>query len=268
MRKATCAAACAAFLSLAGAAHAADLSEGVSYKDTRAPIVVSGTVWTGFYVGAGIGAGAVVHDLDVDSDDYYSDISALALDGGGDSFSFDGIGGEGIFGTIQAGYDRQIGSRIVLGAFIDYDFSNIETEIKAFGESADIELDDMWSVGVRLGYLLNEKTMLYGLLAYTEASFDAGKLDEIVDIDDFSGYSVGVGLETNLHGGWFLKGEYRFTQLDSESLLKDYDNIEVVRVAECCNYGDVDADLEPSIHTARIVLTYKFGRDGYHEPLK
>jgi outer membrane immunogenic protein len=264
MRKATIVAALAAVVGFSGAALADGMysKPAVSYKD--APIVVSGPVWSGFYVGVGVGAGSVVHDLDVDVrglregyDDDYDDVVPLGLGGGfgggGNLLSFDGIGGEGAFGTLQAGYDRQVGDRIVVGAFIDYDFSNVETEIEVFGSRFDIELEDMWSIGLRLGYLVNPNTLLYGLLAYTEASFDAGDLGRLVDIDDFSGYSVGAGLETHLRDGWFLKGEYRFTQLDSEELF---------------DIGFIDADLEPSIHTARIVLTYKLGHHGHHSPMK
>jgi outer membrane immunogenic protein len=257
MRKAAMLAAFAAAIGLGGNAQAAGLYEKHSMKD--APIVVSAPVWTGFYVGVGIGAGAAVNDLDanVGYDNY--EIFGLNLDG---------IGGEGIFGTVQLGYDRQIDNRLVAGVFIDYDFSDISTDIDArvFGNkvSADIDLEHMWSIGGRIGYLLNQSTMLYGLLAYTEANFDGPSLGGLLDIDDFQGYSVGVGLETQLSGNWFLKGEYRFTQLDSEGILSK-------RAKEWLSYEEVDAkaDLEPSIHTARVVLTYKFDPfGGYHEPLK
>jgi outer membrane immunogenic protein len=246
MRKASLIAAFAAAVGMGGSAHAADLYGG-SYKDP-APIEVSAPVWTGFYVGAGIGAGAAVNDLDAN----------LA---GVIGANLDGIGGEGAFGTVQVGYDRQIDRRFVIGAFFDYDFSDISTDasISILGQKAgmDIDVDHMWSIGGRLGYLLNESTMVYALLAYTEASFDAPSFGGVLDIDDFQGYSVGGGLETQLHDNWFLKAEYRFTQLDSENVLG-----RGLR-------GFADVDLEPSIHTARAVLTYKFDPFGrYHDPLK
>jgi outer membrane immunogenic protein len=245
MRRASIIAAFAAVFGFGGGAQAADLYGGYgapSMKD--APVYVSAPVWTGFYVGAGIGAGAMVNDVD---------INGGALFGA----DVDGLGGEGILGTVQAGYDRQIGHRLVRGVFVDYDFSGLSTDIDVrFGNtkaSADIDLDHMWSVGGRIGYLVNPSTMLYGFLAYTEANFDAPSFGGALDIDDFQGYSVGVGLETQLSGNWFLKGEYRFTQLDSEDIIG----------------GGNGVDLEPSIHTARAVLTYKFNPfGGYHEPLK
>ncbi|MGE0847661.1 MAG: hypothetical protein AB7L41_15450, partial [Flavobacteriaceae bacterium] len=54
--------------------------------------------WTGFYLSAGIGAGAVVHELDV-----------LSI------FNFNGIGGEGVFGELGVGYDYMISDRLLLG---------------------------------------------------------------------------------------------------------------------------------------------------------
>ena len=57
---------------------------------------------------------------------------------------------------------------------------------------------------------------------------------------------VGGGVETRLMGGWFLRGEYRFTQFSEETLLT-------------CLCGD-DFNAEPSTHTGRVVLIYRFGQ--------
>ena len=63
----------------------------------------------GFYVGGGVGTGAVVHDLSVRF-------------GGTNVLDFDGIGGQGWFGTLTIGYDHQIMPNVSSGAFFDYDF--------------------------------------------------------------------------------------------------------------------------------------------------
>ena len=57
---------------------------------------------------------------------------------------------------------------------------------------------------------------------------------------------VGAGVESRLAGGWSLRGEYRFSQFDSET---------VASIP-----GLLNVDFEPSMHTARLALTYKFGR--------
>jgi hypothetical protein len=66
------------------------------------------------------------------------------------------------------------------------------------------------------------------------------------DLGTFSGYFLGAGVESKLGGGWSLRGEYRFSQFDSETVL----NVP----------GIFSIDFEPSMHTARLALTYKFGR--------
>ncbi len=62
-------------------------------------------------------------------------------------------------------------------------------------------------------------------------------------LPDFKGYFVGAGVESQLVGGWNLRAEYRFSQFDSETVLFDGLNV------------------EPSSHTARLALTYKWGRE-------
>lgn len=253
MRKAMIAAV-AALGGMSTTAYAADL-DGGSYKD--APVAYEATkTWTGFYIGAGIGAGASVTDLSVNEyyheyDSYKNDgPQALVSNGGGpelsssEAFGLDGIGGEGVFGTVQLGYDRQLSSRFVIGAFVDYDFSNISTEVRLYGEKAEIDLDHMWSAGARLGWLATPDTMWYALVAYTQGEYDVSELGG--SDFDFNGWSLGAGVETRLGDNWSLKGEYRFTQFDKETLFSDIDYC-----------GGFDVEAEPSVHTARLVLSYR-----------
>ena len=218
----------AAGLTLVSGAVMADGSRGkaASCCDAARP-------WTGFYLGAGAGAGSVVHDLSV-----------------GGVFGLDGIGAEGMFGSVVVGYDRQLTSRIVGGVFADYDFaSNVSTDISFFGLGLSIEQKNTWAAGARLGLLSSPTTLWYGTLGYTQTEFDVGS----VKLADFKGYFVGAGVESQLVGGWNLRGEYRFSQFDSETVL--FNGLTV----------------EPSSHTARLALTYKFGREEAahaHAPMK
>jgi outer membrane immunogenic protein len=183
--------------------------------------------WTGFYLGVGVGAGAVVHDLSVGCC-------------GHEIFGLDGLGGEGFFGTVTVGYDRVIRPGWVAGIFADYDFgSNISTDVRIFGESGSIDHNHSWSVGGRLGFLANPSTLVYGTAGYTQAEFDFFG----VTSKTFDGYFVGAGIETFLRQNWTLKLDYRFSQFNAETFDLGY-----------C------VDLEPSSHTARLVLSYKFGQ--------
>jgi outer membrane immunogenic protein len=195
--------------------------------------------WTGLYIGAGIGAGAIVHDITV-----RDDLGSL--------LSFDGIGGEGAFGTVTAGWDWQLGTSTVLGVFADYDFSDVSTDLSVLGGlvRAGVDHDNSWSVGARLGFLANPSTLWYATAGYTEADFEAfANLDGVgrVSADrSFSGYFVGAGVDTRLAASnWYLRLEYRFSEFDSERLFRD-------------ELGPVRLEVEPSMHTARATLTYKF----------
>ncbi len=229
-------AASAAFLSVSTTAYAADIHGGSSTKD--APIVYDAPkTWTGIYIGAGIGAGAVVHDLSINVFNREDDLELLG---------FDGIGGEGALGTVQIGYDRQLGSNFVIGVFADYDFSAINTEVDILDREfqADIDLDNLWSVGARFGWLATPDTLWYALVAYTNAELDFSDLG-LGDVD-IDGWTVGLGVETRLTENWSIKGEYRFTQLDDETVFGISSE----------GFG-IEADVEPSIHTGRVVLSYR-----------
>ena len=236
MQKALIAAALAAALGMGANAHAADMYSSGGMKD--GPIAVVENTWTGFYVGVGLGGAAVNHDITIS-------------DRWGDSAELNGIGGTGIFGTVEVGYDRQFG-RIVGGIFFDYDFADLSSDFKIDGTTvASIKLNDMWSVGGRIGYLVNPDTLAYFLAAYTQANFD---LPSGLRGGNPDGYSLGGGLETKLGGNWFLKGEYRFTVLNTDTIFSSY----------CYRVTD-----QTDIQTGRLVLSYKadiFGRD--YTPLK
>lgn len=238
MRKALIAA-LAAFVGMGTSAYAADL--GGSMKDTPVYDAPSQS-WTGLYIGVGIGAGASVTDLNVNAyEDYYESY---------DSFSagVDGLGGEGILGTVQLGYDYQLSQRMVIGAFADYDFSGIATEFRIGNEyesfSTDLELDHMWTIGARFGLLATPDTLVYALIGYTQGEYTADDFDFNVDVQ---GWTVGGGIETRLTENWSLKGEYRYTQFDEETLLS-YEG----------EYSGFSLTAEPSVHTARAVLSYRF----------
>jgi outer membrane immunogenic protein len=180
--------------------------------------------WTGFYIGIGAGAGAVVTELSDGFD------------------SFNGIGSEGVFGTVVVGYDRQLTSRIVGGIFADYDFaSNASTDF----DGISIDQKNTFSIGARLGVLTSPTTLWYGTAGYTQTEFD------LRGLPDFKGYFVGGGVESQLVGGWNLRAEYRFSQFDSERIFEEL-------------------SAEPSSHTARVALTYKWGREepAVHAPMK
>jgi outer membrane immunogenic protein len=182
-----------------------------------------------------------VTDLNLDAYEYYGE--GYYDDS---SFGFDGIGGEGLLGTAQLGYDYQLSQRMVIGAFVDYDFSGVATDIDVSfnGESfgTEIELDHMWTIGARLGLLATPDTLIYALIGYTQGEYTLEDWSK-----DVAGWSVGGGIETRLTENWSLKGEYRFTQFDEETLFSAGND-----------YYGASLTAEPSVHSVRAVLSYRF----------
>ena len=58
-----------------------------------------------------------------------------------------------------------------------------------------------------------------------------------------------MGVDTRLQNNWYLRLEYRLSEFDSEKFVS----------AD----GLTNVDVEPSIHTARLTLTYKFGASAW-----
>jgi outer membrane immunogenic protein len=224
-------------LALAGAMSllsSAALADGMASKS--ASCCDAARPWTGFYVGIGGGAGSVVHDLKF--------LGGLV--------DIDGAGAQGVFGTVIVGYDRMLTSRIVGGIFADYDFaSNVSTDISVGLSSFSAEQKNTWSVGARLGVLSSPGTLWYALGGYTQTEFELKGIN--LSLPDFKGYFVGAGVESQLVGNWNLRAEYRFSQYGKEDVF----------------FGFVTD--EPSTHTARVALTYKWGREepaSYTAPMK
>ncbi len=251
MQKTLVAATVAALVGVAGAANAADIYSG-GLKDAYVPEAG----WTGFYLGLGIGGAAV-------NDDVSGSIYGLRNKFEG-AAELNGVGGEGVFGTVQVGYDREYG-RFVGGVFFDYDFADVSSTVKASDRTNSISgtstLNNSWTIGGRLGYLVNSSTLVYALGGFTEASLTFPFVGANASDKDFTvdGYSVGGGIETKLTGNWFLRGEYRYTSLDTSTIFNG-------SIGRCTTAKVTD---QTDVQSARLVLSYKgdlFNRD--YIPLK
>jgi outer membrane immunogenic protein len=241
-----------ALVGLSGAANAADLGAHHHYEGGLKDGPADHVSWTGFYVGAGLGLGASVME-------YHNDTPGRP----GEVTDF---GAQGLFGTVQVGGDyRFTGTRFLTGVFFDYDFSNLSghwqnTHAVAGPDEVSWKLEHEWSVGGRFGYLLSHDTLLYGLAAYTHGFETASRSVGNTWVDGTSGskkagadgWTLGAGLEEHLAGNWFLKGEYRFTSLNSEELARA---------------GATSESVATDVHSVRAALTYKLSQPSY-EPLK
>ncbi|RUU10034.1 porin family protein, partial [Mesorhizobium sp. M6A.T.Ca.TU.002.02.2.1] len=188
--------------------------------------------WTGFYVGGAAGAGASVHQIEVPP-----------LGG----LEFNGLGGEGVFGELNVGYDHDFGSWVA-GVMVDARYSGMTSELKLPGGSINLDTDYGFDVLGRVGMKVNESTLAYVLGGYSWQHFDLNASSPIGDILDWdsSGFSVGGGLETAMSSNVTVGLEYRYSQFSKKDFSSDI--------------GAPDDSLTstPSFHTVRIGAKYKF----------
>jgi outer membrane immunogenic protein len=215
-----------------------------------------GPSWNGFYVGVGVGAGAASYDISgtkthtqtVEKESCIQvcgyPVCSISFDEKKSikSFGDSGTTDVGVFGVVTVGYDRVLRQGWVGGVFADYDFgSGISGDVSVGGIDTSLDHNYSWAVGARLGHLVTPSTLVYGTAGYTQAEFELDGLGS----HTFGGYFVGAGVETFLHANWTLKLEYRFSQFGEETVV---------------DQTNLSADLDPSMHSARLVLTYKLGR--------
>lgn len=186
--------------------------------------------WTGFYLGVAGAAGAAVTELS---------------EGGG---SLDGIGGEGVRGEINAGYDYDFGS-FVAGIMVDAHYGNGKSELSlGFPIVGSLDFDAKADYGfdilARAGMKVNESTLAYVLGGYSWQNFEieasAGGQSATVLEWDVNGFTIGGGLETAVTSNVTVGFEYRYTQFQDADL----------------DLGGLD--VETSMQTARITAKYKF----------
>ena len=295
--------ACFALCASATPLFAADLVA----EEPVAPVVD----WTGFHLGAGVGGNFMLADIDA-----YANASHVECEGicgiavaalreipiGADYSLFvegedhSDLGDAGLFGTVEAGFDFQLGSNFVLGIVgnfdfgqglkaksetegtVDVDFEGIRGDFSTFTDlDVAVKMDDSWGIGGRLGFLTSESTLVYGIGGYTQAKFKArARLDggwesnlicidcvteldvSASDSDWLAGFFVGGGFETLLTEHLSLKGEYRYSNYESLSF-----NHEDSSTGQCGNRTCFDDEfaavkIDPVVHSVRAVLSWRF----------
>jgi outer membrane immunogenic protein len=216
-------------------AKAADL-----IPETLPPLTAPVDTWTGFSFAAGGGLGILTADVNARAsrDDTFGfctpptggalpDCGVFDLLNPADNtfisqshqLNVQDLSDDGLFGTIQAAYDWQFGSRWVGGLFVDADLydldahakqrSSVSTNNVIFGAPGEVALnydftlgdatldakvgiDWSISVGGRFGYLATPDTLLYLLAAYTHAELENARFE--VNITDPAHPTVGSGL--------------------------------------------------------------------------
>ncbi len=245
------------FLLGASAVIAAAMSAPAGAADMRVPMKAPPPPppvfnWTGCYLGAGGGYGM-----------WNQDIVHVTDPGGVAVTSEQTNGGRGWFGTVQVGCDYQVTPSIVIGAFADYDFSNIKGDSNFLTVLVGEErLRRSWAVGGRIGWLPLPQLLTYVSAGYTQARFGQvdlfnfippfGSADVHLVEQTYNGWFLGTGYEYSI--GWlpgmFWKTEYRFADYGSE-------RVPFVTTSTGVPLGAA-VDLHKYVHTVRSELVWRF----------
>lgn len=205
---------------------------------TAIPAKAYGPVWTGFYVGAAFGGGALVNKVNTS--------------GGGASLGLDGLGNSGVLGSIYGGVDYQILPKAIIGALAEASWSGFQSsasaQVPGAGAVANTSAGLGWSLLGRAGLLANPSTLLYLVGGYAGQNINTsgtavagGAVASFSRNDTVHGWTVGPGFETMLTGGWSAKLEYRYSQFGSTTP------------------SGTAINVSPSTQAVRAGLTYRFG---------
>jgi len=212
---------------------------GVASSSEQTPPGPASVNWTGVYGGGAAGAGMG-----------FGKVNAAAGTG---STGFDS-GGQGLLGSVFVGADYQFAPQALVGVMGDFTWTGIQStvSITAPGGSAYLsaEANRQWSVMGRIGYLPVPSTLLYAAAGYTQLNIHAtatavlpGSMPFASRDTTLSGFTVGPGIETVVTGGWTTRLEYRFSQFEHKEVA-------------------AGVTMQPSNHTIRAGLSYKFGIGG------
>jgi outer membrane immunogenic protein len=183
----------AALAALTSASFAADLPS----RKAPAPVpYVAAPIftWTGFYLGAEIGAG------------WLNDKGRFFAPGPVGSLNYD-RNNAGVVGGGFAGYNWQLSNSIVIGAEADIEGTSITSNTVA--PTISESLPWQGSLRGRLGYAMNNA------LFYATGGLAFGQIDTRYPGFNFSGtqpgWTLGGGIEYAFNNNWFARAEYRYT---------------------------------------------------------
>ena len=215
--------------------------------------------WEGFSLGIGGGYGMANNELKVGPGPEETGISG--------GLDVNGLSGTGGFFTLGVGYDHVLFGPLVVGAFVDYDFADIESKaslgippLDNLNATAKFKIDNQLSVGARVGYLVSPTTLFFSTVGYAHvetSDVDAsvttnggGGGGTLASVGSFNGYFFGSGVEAMIGKGFSVKAEYRYTSLQAED----------ATILPGSGISDVlSASIKPQIQTARLSLNYRFG---------
>ncbi len=118
----------------------------------------------------------------------------------------EGLGINGIGGTVFAGYDLPLSENTFAGVEANFDLASAKYE----NNVGSLEADHVFGVTARLGINLNEGVALYG-----RAGYQRGRASEVIGNEKFSqsrdGLRLGAGIEASVSESIAVRAEYNRT---------------------------------------------------------
>ena len=191
--------------------------------------------WTGWYGGYNVGVG----------------VSQTIGRRESNRGSFD-IGGAGVAGGVQGGYNWQLAPQWVGGFEVDVGYLGIDRSFREFDSSSIVGLRSGWygTIRGRVGFTRGP-SLLYatggGALVNVRNNFDAAggtSTTVFASSETAIGWTVGGGIETMLGANWSIKAEYLLIDAGQNVFISNLDRT---------------AHFDNRFHIFRYGLNYKLG---------
>jgi outer membrane immunogenic protein len=275
-----------------GSSVAADMA----VKTGPRPVAV--TNWTGCYLGAGGGYGMFNQKREVvgSAANPFAASPTLVIAGVAPTGTVfvpnETSGGEGWLATAQVGCDYQFASNLLIGGFVDGDWTNMRGDHGLFGIFRG-EQNMRWSyaVGGRVGWLVTPSLLAFFSGGYTETEFSGVNYGNNSGVSSFSFLNHGVSnLTVNATGnpgivipsqrfnGFFIGGgtEYAIGQLPglfwkTEYRYADYRSAQTnIACPTCTVFGlgitpgqtGLAERQHPTVQTIRTEVVWRFNWGG------
>ena len=198
--------------------------------------------WSGCHVGAFAGVSSAQSD---------TGISSPLLPGYGLNLS--NLGSEGAHAGIKGGCDAEITKGFLVGVTADWAYQDVEwkggltTPFGGIGLSTSIK--DQWSIGGRAGFIVSEKTLIFGSAGYTQAN-----TDDLAVSSPFGGLSWSVGTLK----GWYVGGGFETVLLPNVTLGLEYRYVMFDAANVYIPELPANVRFENDSHVVRASLNYQF----------
>lgn len=209
--------------------------------------------WNGFYAGGSLGMGSTNYKFSGGLANAGGPIAGLTLPD---------LGGSGPLFTLQAGYNWRANPNLVVGVQLDGSITTIKNTANGFitglgTATYEIKPRSEIALTARLGYVVQERTMLYGLAVVSRAKFagalnvnNAGGANVFSSNYSFdrTGLTIGVGIATMLRYNVSVGLEYRYTDYGRETIFN----------GPIGGGATLDAGFTTKMQTVRASMNYRF----------